>query len=88
MFGLEWDALGEMFGAVGMAVVYSRLDIALSISLIVFLTLWGLTPIERKLLRNREIDAGKANSEANPEVGTHGLEADPRTAEAERRDRE
>lgn len=36
-------------GAVGMAVAYSRLDIAISLSIIIFLTLRLLTPIERRL---------------------------------------
>jgi putative Mg2+ transporter-C (MgtC) family protein len=37
-------------GAVGMAMAYSRLDIALSISAIIFLTLRFLTPLEQRLV--------------------------------------
>lgn len=36
-------------GAVGMAVAYARLDIAVSISVIIFLTLRILTPIEKRV---------------------------------------
>lgn len=36
-------------GAVGMAAAYARFDIALSISLIIFLTLRLLTPIEKRI---------------------------------------
>ncbi|MFP4622800.1 MAG: MgtC/SapB family protein [Gemmatimonadota bacterium] len=36
-------------GAVGMAVAYSRLDIAVAVSLIIFLTLRFLTPVEKRV---------------------------------------
>lgn len=44
-------------GAIGMAVAYARLDIALSISLIIFLTLRILTPIEKRMGAGRESDS-------------------------------
>jgi putative Mg2+ transporter-C (MgtC) family protein len=45
-------------GAVGAAVAYSRLDIAIAISLIVFLTLRVLTPIEEKIIASVDTDSG------------------------------
>jgi putative Mg2+ transporter-C (MgtC) family protein len=47
-------------GAVGMAVAYSRLDIAISISVIIFLTLRFLTPLEERIV---EKDDRKVTSE-------------------------
>lgn len=58
-------------GAVGMAVAYSRLDIALSVSLIVFLTLRLLTPIEKRIGTGRESD-----SETEPYEGDAETEED------------
>lgn len=45
-------------GAVGAALAYSRLDIAVAISLIVFLTLRLLTPVEEKLIEKADIGSG------------------------------
>lgn len=55
-------------GAVGMAVAYSRLDIALSVSLIVFLTLRLLTPIEKRVGAGWESDSETEPSEKDPET--------------------
>ncbi|MEJ2503628.1 MAG: MgtC/SapB family protein [Gemmatimonadota bacterium] len=44
-------------GAVGAAVAYSRLDIAIAISVIAFLTLRVLTPLEERLLGTTDTDA-------------------------------
>lgn len=52
-------------GAVGMAVAYSRLDIAIAVSLIVFLTLRILTPFE-----NRLVEATGKKDEVREGIGT------------------
>lgn len=54
-------------GAIGMAVAYARLDIAIAISLIIFLTLRILTPIEKR------VGAGDASdSETEPDTEDEG----------------
>lgn len=45
-------------GAVGAAVAYSRLDIAIAISLIIFLTLRILTPLEQRVLKKKDVETG------------------------------
>lgn len=61
-------------GAMGMAVAYSRLDIAISISLIIFLTLRFLTPLEERIVE--EDDRKKVEEEAD-EGEDEGEEYEP-----------
>jgi putative Mg2+ transporter-C (MgtC) family protein len=65
-------------GAMGMAVAYARLDIGIAISLIVFLTLRILTPLEERLLE----DSGK---EGEVQESTPGDEASPASASSDQR---
>ena len=65
-------------GAVGMAVAYARLAIAIAIRLIVFLTLRFLTPLEQRLLE----ETGKDEEALEPATETGGA---PNSASSERR---
>lgn len=68
-------------GAVGMAVAYARLDIALAVSLIVFLTLRILTPLEQRLLE----ETGKEQEALEP--ATEGGAGSPDAASSRQRNR-
>lgn len=63
-------------GAVGMAVAYSRLDIAIAISLITFLTLRVLTPIEKKTGMGGGSHAEPAPDEAESDASEEEDERD------------
>lgn len=51
-------------GAMGMAVAYGRYDIGIAISVLVFLTLRFLTPLEQKLIESRGVDEDEAKLRA------------------------